>query len=165
MVGCGVNEAGAPAIAVAVTNTAIAHHDYEWGLAAVPRCTVWTLMDDSTEDGAAFKNFVFFLMEAETSAIYSRQCGPNYQYTYVDTRNGRKSCIGGPIPHSSRQVRQPTTSTSPWLVVDDVVLGVHLSPARDLPVGALVHLLFAVVARGGDESRLRLRPRKDRSRR
>ena len=101
MVGCGVNEAGAPAIAVAVTNTAIAHHDYEWGLAAVPRCTVWTLMDDSTEDGAAFKNLVFFLMEAETSAIYSRQCGPNYQYTYVDTRNGRKSCIGGPIPHST----------------------------------------------------------------
>jgi hypothetical protein len=102
IVGCGVNEAGAPAIAVAVTNTAIAHHDYEWGLAAVPRCTVWALMDDSTEDGAAFKNLVRFLMEAETSAIYSRQCGPHYQYTYVDTRNGQKSCISGPIPHSTQ---------------------------------------------------------------
>jgi len=101
MVGCGVNEAGAPAIAVAVMNTAVAHHDYELGIASVPRCSAWSLMDESTEDGAAFANLVYFLMEAETSAIYSRQCGSNYQYTYVDDRNGRKSCIGGPIPHST----------------------------------------------------------------
>ena len=36
MVGCGINEAGAPAIAVAVTNTAIAHHDYESGTRCRP---------------------------------------------------------------------------------------------------------------------------------
>src|SRR4029079_1386131 len=71
MVGCGVNEAGAPAIAVAVMNTAVAHHDYELGIAAIPRCSAWSLMDESTDDGAAFANLVYFLMEAETSAIYS----------------------------------------------------------------------------------------------
>jgi len=102
IVGCGANEAGAPAIAVAVTNTAGAHHDYEWGLTTVPTCTVWALLDDSTEDGAAFKNIVRFLMEAETSAIHSRRCGSHYQYTYVDTRNGHESCISGPIPHNTQ---------------------------------------------------------------
>ena len=102
IVGCGANEAGAPAIAVAVANTAAAHHDYEWGLAAVPGCTVWGLVDESTEDGAAFKGIVVLLMRAETSAIYSRRCGSHYQYTYVDTRNGHESCISGPIPHRTQ---------------------------------------------------------------
>ena len=97
--GCGANEAGAPAIAIAATNKGVAHHEYDWGLAATPHCTVWDLIDESTEDGAAFKGTVLLLMRAETSAIYSRRCGSKYQYTYVDTRNGLESCIGGPIPH------------------------------------------------------------------
>ena len=102
MVGCGADEAGAPAISVAVPHAGAAHHDYAQLLAAVPTCAEWDLIDESTEDGAAFKNLVVFLMEAETSAIYSRQCGSHYEYTYVDTRNGHMSCIGGPIPSSTQ---------------------------------------------------------------
>jgi hypothetical protein len=101
--GCGANEAGAPAIAVAavVANTAAAHHDYELGVGATSHCTVWELMDESTEDGAAFKGIVLLLMRSETSAIYSRRCGSKYQYTYVDTNNGLESCVSGPIPHTT----------------------------------------------------------------
>jgi hypothetical protein len=102
IVGCGANEAGAPAIAVAVANTAVGHHDYELGVDSVSGCAQWELMDESTELGAAFQFDVHFLMGAETSAIYSRPCGSHYQYKYVDTRNGQESCIGGPIPHTSQ---------------------------------------------------------------
>lgn len=99
--GCGANEAGGPAIAVAATNAGVHHHDFEWKHAAVSHCTVCKLMDESTEDGAAFKGLVRRLMRAATSAIYSRRCGSKNQYRYIDIRNDNESCVSGPIPHTT----------------------------------------------------------------
>lgn len=98
IVGGGANEIGAPAIAGAVTNIGLAHHHHAWGLTAFSRCTVWTLIDDSTENGLAIESFVFFRATAGPSAIYVRRCGSNYQYSYVDTGNGRVSCLTAPVP-------------------------------------------------------------------
>jgi hypothetical protein len=97
MVGGGANELGAPAIAGAVTNIGLAHR-HHWGLAAVPSCTVWDLIDDSAEHGLAIETFVFNRATAGPSAIYVRRCGPSYQYTYVDTGNGHVSCLTAPVP-------------------------------------------------------------------
>ena len=97
MVGGRANEIGAPAIAGAVTNIGLAHH-HHWGFAALPSCTVWSLIDDSTEQGSAIETFVFNRATAGPSAIYVRRCGPAYQYTYTDTGNGRASCLTAPVP-------------------------------------------------------------------
>ena len=97
IVGGGANEGGAPAIAGAVTNIGLDHH-HLWGLAAIPSCTVWDLIDGSAEQGFAIEAFVFDRATAGPSAIYYRRCGPAYQYTYVDGRNGRVSCLTAPVP-------------------------------------------------------------------
>ena len=94
----GANEVGAPAIAGAVTNIGLAHYRHLWGFAAIPRCTAWDLIDGSTEGGFAIETFVFDRATAGPSAIYFRQCGPAYQYTYVDTGNGHVSCLTAPVP-------------------------------------------------------------------
>jgi hypothetical protein len=97
MVGGGANEIGAPAIAGAVTNIGLAHH-HDWGFMAIPSCTAWGLIDKSAEQGLAIETFVFNRATAGPSAIYVRRCGPSYQYTYVDTGNGRASCLTAPVP-------------------------------------------------------------------
>ena len=97
MIGGGANEIGAPAIAGAVTNIGLAHR-HSWGLAAIPSCTVWDLVDASAEQGFEIETFVFDRATAGPSAIYVRRCGPAYQYTYIDTGNGRVSCLAAPVP-------------------------------------------------------------------
>jgi len=97
MVGGGANELGAPAIAGAATNIGLAHHR-NWGFAALPSCTRWGLIDNSAEQGLAIETFVFKRATAGPSAIYVRRCGPAYQYKYVDTGNGRASCLTAPVP-------------------------------------------------------------------
>lgn len=97
MVGGGANEIGEPAIAAAMTNTTLSRRHDAVGEAALPRCTVWALIDESTESCAAIANIVFYPMGARTSAIDIRRCGPNYQYPYVDIRNGYASCISTPV--------------------------------------------------------------------
>ena len=98
IVGGGANEVGAPAIAGAVTNIGLAHYHHLWGLAVVPRCTVWDLIDESTQQGMEIETFVFYRATAGPSAIYFRRCGPAYQYTYVDTGNRNVSCLTAPVP-------------------------------------------------------------------
>jgi hypothetical protein len=98
IVGGGANEIGAPAIAGAVTNIGLAHHHHYWGFAAVPRCTLWNVIDDSGDQSLTIRTFVFYRATAGPSAIYVRRCGPSYQYWYIDTGNSRASCLTAPVP-------------------------------------------------------------------
>jgi hypothetical protein len=98
IVGGGANEVGAPAIAGAVTNIGLAHNHHLWGLAAVPRCTVWALIDGLTDRAFEIESFVFDRATPGSSAISFRRCGPTYQYTYVEIGNDRASCLTAPVP-------------------------------------------------------------------
>ncbi|MEP7045087.1 MAG: hypothetical protein ABI949_00330 [Ilumatobacteraceae bacterium] len=97
MTGGGINEVGAPAIAVAVTNVPMAN-SYSW---AAPSCTAWTLVEMSTFESAAVETAAFRRVLPGPTAVYFHQCGQTYSYTYVDTGKGQIGCLADPAPHRS----------------------------------------------------------------